>query len=538
MVTLGMEALDWTVLAAYFGLLVVSGYWFGRRKNRNTEDYFLGGRSMPAWAVAVSIVATSLSAASFIGIPEASYNGDLTYLAINIGMVIASVIIAVVFIPAFYRTRVQTIYELLGTRFGPASATACSIAFLIGRVMASGARIYIGAIPASIVLFGPDRGLEPTSLLAAIAVLGFIGIVYTLAGGVASVIWTDVVQMVVLLGASIIAVLIIAGHIQAPLADVLDALRTADSGSKIRIIDPGLRTGGFDLAAPFTLPACIIGFTLMGIGSYGTDHDLVQRMLTCKDARRGSWSVIAGILLCIPSITLFLLVGTLLWVFYQRPDMTDIAAAPPDDSRQVFLSFILDHMPAGITGLMMAGLFAAGLSSLNSSINAMSASFVNDVYKRFRPAADERHYLRVGRLGVVGWGIVLSAFAAFCVFWQQEVATTGKQSGLLTFALSVMVFAYAGLIAVFLTALLTRRGSTASVIAALAVGFLGVLAMEPMLWGRFVDLDAMRTSAEAAGTWPLLLTILGMAFVWKLTIATALAFAVAVVPRGRTLPAG
>jgi solute:Na+ symporter, SSS family len=531
MVTLGMEALDWAVLCGYFVLLVATGVWFARRKTRNTDDYFLGGRSMPAWAVAISIVATSMSAASFIGVPEASYNGNLTYLATNIGMVLASIIIAVVFIPAFYRGRVGTIYELLGTRFGPGAATGASVAFLTGRIMASGARIYIGAIPAAIVLFGPARGLEPGNLLVAIGVLATIGILYTLAGGVASVIWSDVVQMGVLLGACVFAVFILAGHITVPIGEVVQALRTDTGGSKLKLLDPAMGSGGFDLASPFTLPACIIGFTLMGIGSYGTDHDLVQRMLTCKDSRRGSWSVIVGILVGIPSVALFLLVGLLLWVFYNRPEMTDIVTVTPIDSRRVFLTFILDYMPAGLSGLMMAGLFAAGLSSLNSAINAMSASFVNDVYKRFQPEKSERHYLRVGRIGVAGWGVVLAGFAAFCVFWQQQDGQFSEGSGLLTFALRVMTFAYAGLIAVFLTALLTKRGTTASVIAALIVGFVLVLSMESLLWGQFVDLEAMQ--ARAGESRPLLLSVLGMAFVWKLTIATGGAFVVAAFPSGK-----
>ena len=533
MVTLGMEALDWTVLAAYFALLVGSGVWFSRRKTANTEDYFLGGRSMPAWAVAVSIVATSMSAASFIGVPEAGYKGNLTYLATNIGMVLAALVIALLFIPAFYRNRVQTIYQFLGDRFGPGAATAASVSFLIGRMMASGARIYIGAIPASIVIFGPDHGLEPGNLMVAISILAVVGILYTLIGGVASVIWTDVVQMIVLLGACIVAILVIAGHINAPFADVLAALRTggADGSSKLQLLDPAFGSGGLDLGSQFTLPACIIGFTLMGIGSYGVDHDLVQRMLTCRDAKRGARSVIGGILLGIPSVALFLVVGLLLWVFYQRPDLTDIHAAPPADTRQVFLSFILEQMPAGLAGLMMAGLFAAGLSSLNSAINAMSSSFVNDVYKRFNATADERHYLRVGRVGVAAWGVVLAAFAVFCVYWQQEGGKFSETSGLLTFALRVMTFAYAGLIAVFLTALLTKRGNTTSVIAALVVGFLAVLSMESLVWGRLVDLEALAATAESSGTRPLLLTILSLAFVWKLTIATTAAFVVAIIPR-------
>lgn len=494
---------------------------------------------MPAWAVAVSIVATSMSAASFIGVPELSYKGDLTYLATNIGLIIASIIIAVVFIPVFYRTRVQTVYELLGTRFGPSAATASSIAFLIGRTMASGARIYIGAIPASIALFGLDHGLDPGNLLISIAILATIGISYTLVGGVSSVIWTDVVQMGVLVGACVVAIFLIASHIDAPLADVLGAFRQPDplvqGGSKLNLLDPAIGKDGFDFSSQFTLPACIIGFTLLGIGSYGTDHDLVQRMLTCRSVKRGAWSVIAGILLYAPSIALFLVVGLLLWVFYNRPDLTDVAVVAPIDSRRVFLTFIMDVMPTGVTGLMMAGLFAAGLSSLNSAINAMSASFVNDVYKRFKPNRSEKHYLKVGRAGVVGWGIVLACFAAFCVYWQQQDGEFNEQSGLLTFALSVMTFAYAGLIAVFMTALLTRRGTSGSAIAALTVGFLIVLSLQPMLWVVFVDLEGMQSAANHPNaSTPLLLTVLNIAFVWKLAVATLVAFVIAAAPRGRS----
>lgn len=527
----GLVALDWLVLLGYFALIVGSGVWFSRVRQRGTEDYFLGGRRMPAWAVAVSIVATSMSAASFIGVPEESYRGNLTYLATNIGMMIAAVVIATVFVPVFYRNRVQTIYELLGTRFGPSAATASSLAFLVGRVMASGARIYIGAIPASIVIFGD---LAPGHLAAAIGVLTLVGITYTLVGGVSSVIWTDVVQMGVLIGACVVAIGIIAGHIDAPFSRVVAELGSGAVGgaSKLQLIDPAIRNGGIDWQSQFTLPACIIGFAIMGIGSYGVDHDLAQRMLTCRDAKRGSWSIIAGILLGIPSVLLFLVVGLLLWVFYQRPDLVDIRVAAPTDTRRVFIAFIIDHMPPGLRGLMMAGLFAAGLSSLNSAINAMSSSFVNDIYRRWRPGRDERHYLRLGRIGVVAWGIVLGGFACFCVFWQQHSGQFRETSGLLTFALRVMTFAYAGLIAVFLTANLTRRGTAGSAIAALLTGFVCVLLLEPTLWGAVVDLDAMQQASVQSGQTPMLLRLLSLAFVWKLTLATCAATLVCALPKG------
>ncbi len=516
----GFATLDWIALGAYFALLLASGVWFARRTQRTTEDYFLGGRRMPVWAVAVSIVATSLSAASFIGVPEAGFRSDLTYLTTNLGLVIAAVIIAVFFIPAFYRSRVQTVYELLGRRFGQPATVATSAAYLVGRVMASGARVYIGAIPASLVLFGDT---QPLHLLGAIAVVSAVGIAYTFVGGVASVIWTDAIQMLVFVGACALAVVLIRADIPASNADIIAAWSTGapDGGSKLRLFDLSP-----DPSRQFTLLASLVGFTLLGLASYGADQDLVQRMLTCKDAKRGSWSVISGILLGIPSVALFLLVGLLLWIYYARPDLMGENTPPsvPDDSRQVFLRYIIDRLPPGVTGVMMAGLFAAALSSLNSTINAMSGAFINDLYRRIVPRRDERHYLRAGRAAVVATGLVLCAFASFCVFWQRAHDHAGG-GGLLGFALNVMVFAYAGIAAVFVTALFTRRGSNASVIAALITGFIVVLIVQPNamnLWTAWT-------------TWARPLAGVSLAFPWQLTLGFAAAFAVCLL--GRAHPA-
>lgn len=539
-----LKMLDWVVLGGYFVVLALTGVYFSRREQKDTNDYFLGGRRMPTWAVGVSIVATSMSAASFIGVPQDGYTGNLTYLSTNIGMVIAAFVVAFVFIPAFYRRRVQTIYELLDQRYGPAAMQATSGAYMVGRVMASGVRVFIGAIPASIILFG-DAGLEPANLCIAIAVLTLVGIVYTLAGGISSVIWTDVIQMGVLLGACVLAIGLIAWQLPIGVGETIDLLRSnggSPKGSKLTIFQFGSDAEPW-WTRSFSLPAVVVGFTLMGIASYGTDQDLTQRMLTCRDEKAAARSVIGGILFGVPSVALFLVVGLLLWVFYQQPDMWRghgiEPPAVPDDSRRVFLSFIIDHMPSGLTGLMMAGLFAAGLSSLNSGINAMASTFVNDFYRRFVPGRDERHYLRTGRLAVVGWGLILGAFAVVCVFWQTRQGELQERSTLLTFALSVMTFAYAGLIPVFLIALLTKRGSTAGVIATLVTGFVLVLAMQPIVWDRFYDLEALQTEFRAARALdpaaprPFILGLMDLAFVWKLTVASTVALVVGLAVGGR-----
>jgi SSS family transporter len=518
--------LDWIVIGVYFGLIVISGIWLSRRETRTTGDYFLGGGRIPAWAAAVSLVATSMSAASFIGVPQQGYLGDLTYLSTNLGMLLAAVVIAVWFIPAFYRARVQTIYEYLGARMGPGAGRAASLTFMVGRVFASGARIYIGAIPASLILFG-DRGMEPQHLVIAIAILSFVGVTYTLVGGVASVIWSDVIQMAVLLGACVAAIVVIALRLDAGIGEAAAALATGGpgGGSKLTLLDFSL-----DPHAAFSFPAAVIGFAVMGLGSYGTDQDLVQRLLTCRDAKAGARSILIGIVMGIPSVALFLLVGLLLWLFYQQPALiAGEPPAPPSDSRQVFLSFIMEQMPQGLAGVMMAGLFAAGLSSLNSAINAMSSTFINDFYRKARPAASERSLVFAGRVAVVGWGVVLGVFASLCVWLERAHASVGGT--LLTFALTVMTFAYAGLVGVFLAALFTRtRGNTRSAIAALVLGFVAVGLMQPMFWSIFVDLEARREADP--GDW--LVWVLDLAFVWKLTVAAGLCTGVCLLGRSPT----
>ncbi len=503
----GFQTIDWLVLAGYFALLLVSGLIINRKQS-GTDDYFLAERRMPAWAVSISVTATALSAATFIGAPQQAYVGDLTYLSSNIGALLAVTIVAVFFIPAFYRHNVSTIYELLERRFGPTARLAASWMFMIGRIFASGARIFIAALPAALILFGTT---EPRHLIVAIVALVAVGIAYTLVGGIASVIWTDVIQTFVFVGAAVVAIGVLLHRIPIDLGEILGLLGTAgpDGTSKLTVFVPGLDFSqpgwGFDPSQSYTILTAILGFTLLNMGAYGTDQDMAQRMLTCRSALRGSLSAFCAILVSIPITMLFMLIGLLLFVFYQRPEVLGAAgpAAGIDDTRKIFLTFIIQEMPAGLRGLMMAGLFAAGLSSLNSAINAMASAFVNDFYKGARPNRDDAHYLLVGRLAVVTWGLLLGGFACICVFWQE-----GSGKTLLDFALLVMVFAYSGLLAVFLTALFTKRGNSASVVAALATGFVTVLVMQPHVW-----------SALGLGK-------ITLAFPWKMTVATALAFLV------------
>lgn len=519
-----LAPLDVGVLALYAAVLLATGWWFSRRRAANTNDYFLAGRSMPVWAVAVSVMATALSAATFIGAPQQSYDGNLTYLASYLGMVGGAVVVAWVVIPALYRADASTPYALLRARFGPGAQRGAAAAFLAGRVMASGARIYIIGIPAALILFGEPlpspanpQGMVPAwQIVSAVAVMTVVGIVYTFVGGIRSVIWTDAIQMGVFVAAVAAAAWLLVGRIPGGLpaaASVLTSATAPDGTPKLAVFDLSL-----NFTSNYTLFTCCTAFLLMGVASQGLDQDLVQRMLTCRTSGRGSASVVLANLAMVPVVALLMLVGLLLYVFYRRPDVMGDAApsGPTFDSARVFLSFILRELPPGLAGLMLAGLFAAGLSSLNSGLNSMSSTVVNDFYRPLRPGRPERHYLRVGRVGVVGWGLVLGGFACLCVVWQRAGGQT-----LIDFALGVMTFSYAGLLGVFATALLTRRGTQASAIAALIAGALAVLALQPWPW-----LPLWRP--EEAPPW--IRGAWSLAFPWKLAVGAGVAALVAAAP--------
>ena len=495
-VPVGFSPIDWIIVASYMALVIVIGIMVGRRRT-GVDDYFLAGRSMPMWAVAISILATSQSAATFVGGPEQSYTGNLTYFLANLGGLIAVVIVALLFLPAFYRHGVTSIYELLGHRFGGAAQKCAGAMFLIGRVFASGARLFIVALPFSMVAFG-DTSYQ--SLLISIAIIAIGATAYTLTGGIRAVIWTDVLQAGLYITTIVIALWLLWQKFPIGATEIIEALRTDPDGDKLKMLDLKLASTG-DLANPYSLWAILFGVTLFNLAAYGTDQDLTQRMLTCKSAARGSWSVIISNLIGWPIVFLFLVMGLLLFVFYQRPDL--MAEAAPDyaigSSAIVFLEFILHEMPTGLRGLMMAGLFAAAMSSMDSALNAMASTTIADFYRPLHGSmVSPRRERRAARLALLFWAITLAGFACFCVYWQKESGDT-----LIDFALGVMVFAYSGLLAGVITALFTRRGNSVSAIAALAIGFVTVLALN---------------STE-------------LAFAWKMLAATTLSFGVCCVGR-------
>ncbi len=523
-----LAAGDWAVLGGYFALLIGSGIWFSRRKVKDTKDYFLANHSMPVWAVALSILATAQSAATFVGAPQSSFAGDLSYLSANIGGIIAAMILATVFIPAYYRLNVSTPYELLETRFGKGARLGASWAYLVGRVFASGSRVFVGSLPGCQLIFGD---ISAPHMMITIWVFIAFGIFYTFVGGVSSAIWTDVVQVTVYIGAAIATIVILWHKIPMGAGDLIHALNHPpdNAPSKLTLLRLGLdfsKPGlGFDPKQDFTLLTVTTGFVLLTLASHGMDQDLVQRMLTCKNGAKGARSVISGVLVGIPAVSIFLVLGLLLYVFYRRPDIMGAAApAYEPTSDTAFQTFAFREMRGGFAGLFLAGLFAAGPAGINSGLNSMASTFVSDIYKRRAKGRDEQHLLRVGRVAVVASGLALGVFACVCIALYDP-----ETDSLLSFVLGVMSFAYAGLLAMFAIGLFTRRGTTASALAGLLAGFVTVSVLQPLVWSWLAGQNEWTKHH---------LSSIKIAFPWQLVIGATVATLVCASARGSATQRG
>lgn len=492
----GFAPIDWAIVSAYLIAMIATGMWFAHRQ-KTVDDYLLGGRHIPMWAAAVSIVATSVSAATFLGAPENAYTGNLTYLATNIAGMLAAVIVAVWFVPVFYRSHVTTVYELLGQRFGPEAARMAGGVFVMGRLLASGARLFMVAIPVSLIIWGDS---QVNHMLIAVGIVSVVSIAYTLMGGLSAVIWTEVPQALLFVGAAVTAIVVLILKIPASSGDVWAALSTAravDGSAKLTILD-----WRWDMTTDFNVWSTLFGLTLFNIAVYATDQDLAQRVLSCKSAAKGSWSAIVSQFIGFGVSLLFLCVGLLLYVFYKRPDLMGEAwpRQTPGDTRRVFLEFILNEMSPGLRGLMLAGLFAAAMSSVASSMGAVAATLINDFYRPRHAGKSDAHYVKASRWAVLVSGLLLGFVAAACVIWQ---SITPK--GLLTLAIGIMLFAYTGLLAVFIAAVFTKRGNRFSVAAALATGFASVAIMQQGLVGVPQMIDGMQRTVPLSLGWQMLI---------------------------------
>jgi len=491
------STLDWAIFVAYFVVLGLTSVLLSQMHVKSTRDYFVGGNSVPMFAVAMSVLATSQSAATFLGGPEYSYGKDLTFIGFYLSAFLAVIFVAKVLIPRFYAINAVTVYELLEVRYGSRAKKQAGVMFLIGRLFASGARLYIGALAISMILF---LDITPEHVAVSIGILMLGALAYVYFGGVKSVIFSDIIQAVTYIGAGIAVLIYLYISLDADFGTVYNTL---EANNKLQLLD-------WSMSGGFSVWALLGGWLLLNIAAYGLDQDMTQRALSCKDAKTAQRSLMMSIYITIPVAILFLFIGLLLYLFYQHPELsglsTEVVQKFEGEKITIFMYYILHEMPEGMRGLVTVGAVAAALSSSNSVLGAMSSVAVEDLYKPWKQSRsneDEMHFVKAGRNAVLFFAVALSAMAMLSYYWQRYT-----ELPLLSFALGVMAFAYTGLLGVFGAAIFTKRGNATTVPLALLGGFMTVLLLQPYVLG-----DSL---GELMG--------FKLGFAWQILVGTVVAF--------------
>ncbi len=435
-----MQPLDLVVIAAY----LLGSAWLGLRlsgRQSNLKGYFLGNRDLPWWAVCLSVVATETSALTVISVPTVAYLGDLTFIQVALGYLVGRVVVATVLLPRYYRGEMTTAYAYLGLRFGRGMQATASVAFLFTRLLADGVRLFAAAIPMKVILDG--LGVE-LSFFAIIAILGLVTVLYTLIGGIRAVVWVDVLQMSLYVIGGVIALAFLTSDL-----DVNFLTAAADAG-KTQVLD----FTSNPVSAPYAFVTAVVGGALLSTASHGADQIIVQRLLTCRSLRDAQRAVVGSAVVVFVQFGLFLLVGLGLWSYYggRTPDQLGLQTGD-----QIFPTFIVDALPAGLSGLLLAGIMASAMSTLSSSLSALSSSTMADLYEKFaHRRLGDAEGLRLGRLFTLGWGLVFIAAAALF---------TGTDNPVVELGLSVAGLTYGGLLGSFFLGLWVRRARQADAVA-------------------------------------------------------------------------
>jgi len=438
---------DYLVIGGYLIAITAFGSYFARFQ-KTTRDYFLTGRSVPWWAICFTVVATETSTLTFISVPATAYGGDMTFLQLVFGYVIGRVIVSMLFIPAYFRGDLVTSYELLQRRFGPSVKNLSALIFLITRSLADGIRLFATALVISVVTHVP--------VTLAVVIIGAAMIVYTVRGGASAVIWTDVVQLFVYVAGAAVVFVSLLALIPGGWPEVV---RAGSAAGKFRVFDFSAT-----MARPYTFWAGIIGGVALTLSTHGTDQFLVQRLLAARSSREASRGLVLSGVLVLFQFVLFLLIGVMLFTYYQHTPMPR-ALARNDELLPTFIVTALSH---GAAGFIVAAIVAAALSP---SINAMAATTVNDFYaKYFRPDADERTLMRVSRTWTVIWGVVQIGVAVAAQWMQRSVLDAG---------LAVLSYASGSVLGAFLLGTLSPGISEGEAFA----GMLAGLIVMTVVWG-------------------------------------------------------
>jgi SSS family transporter len=436
---MGLDKLDLAIIALYLVGITLFGLRF-RKRQRTLRDYFLAGRDIPWWAIAISIVAAETSTLTIISIPGLAYDTNLTFLQVVMGYLVGRVVISVILLPQYFRGDLYTAYELIERRFGRGLRSLTAGLFLLTRAAAEGVRVYAVSIVVAIAL--------GTGEVASIAIITVLTLIYTFEGGLAAVIWTDVVQTAIYVGGTLVGLVTILHLVPGGWI----AIHAAAAGAgKLQVFDftPSLWL-------PYSFWAGLIGGTFFITASHGTDQLIVQRLLAARSQKQSVTALLSSGIAIFFQFALFLMVGVMLWAYYRVPSATFVR---PD---RIYPTFIVSRMPHGISGLLIAAILAAAMSNLSAALNSLSSSSIMDFYVRFRPQAEERARMRLSRLATFGWAIVLFSLAILALHKVGRVVEVGLQ---------IASVAYGALLGVFLLGVLTRKANQRGAMIGMLFGF-------------------------------------------------------------------
>ena len=484
-----MQTIDLIIIFGYLIGVTLFGVWFSS-KQETTEDYFVGDRNVPWWAIAASIVATETSTITFISVPGIAFarNGNFQFLQLVFGYMLGRVVISLLFIPMYFRGELQTVYQLLGERFGTKVKMLASALFVVMRNIADGIRLLLTAIVLSAVYvaFQPNADVNMV-IIGSIILLGVVMIIFTYYGGMEAVIWVEVIQLGIYIGGAIAAAVVILNQVEGGMPSVLEIGRQFD---KFDLFD-----FTFDMTKTFTFWSGLIGGCFLTMSTHGTDQYLVQRYLCTDKSSRASLALLSSGAVVLGQFIGFLFIGVLLFAFYTPFNAAEYANAgvagsgvpatfPFSGGDQVFPDFITKYMPSGLSGLVVAAIFAAALSS---SLNSIAATFVNDLYKPFRQNLADKHYLKVSHWLTLFFGIV-QIVVALAVMKQNRSA--------LDQALSIASLINGPILGVFLTGAFLKRVSQTPALVGMAASITLMLFIRfytPIAWTWYVLIGSLTT---------------------------------------------
>jgi solute:Na+ symporter, SSS family len=464
-----MRYFDLAIIVAYLTGITIFGAHF-RRGQHNLRDYFLGGRTAPWWAISLSIVSAETSTLTIVGTPGIAFGGNLGFLQLVFGYLLARIVISVLFLPHYFRGEMFTAYELMRRRFGERIRKLTASIFLVTRALAEGVRVFAISLVISIVL--------GTGEIASIVLIVLLTLFYTFEGGMTAVIWTDVVQMTLYVVGAVASFIVILGKIPGGWDHVL---AVAGEAHKFTIFDFRFEPSMDFFSRTYTFWAGIAGGCFLTTASHGTDQLMVQRLLSARDERQSRTALLSSWVVIFLQFTLFLLIGVLLFVYY-----SDQHLPSPLQRDRIYPEFVWKNLPPGIAGLIIAAILAAAMANLSAALNSLASTTVVDFYRARGREVSETASLKLARVATVVWGLILLGIAI----------AARHSTSVLEVGLTIGSIPFGALLGVFLLGILTKRPGQGSAIAGTVAGLATVLAVHfytPIAWTWYVMIGTLVT---------------------------------------------